>query len=772
MASKKRKRDLEENDFNISTSPNATKDILPPTDIPDSAGKKQQKSRSLFIRSLAPSTTTEILVAHFSAEYPIKHGHAVTDPATETCKGYGFIAFADAEDAERALKDMNGSTLLGRRIKLEIAEPRKRDIDDTLPGESRHKSYPTAAALEAKANRQQELKARNDKPGSSKLIVRNLPWSIKEPEQLATLFQSYGKIKYAVVPKKGKGVMAGFGFVTMRGRRNAEAALQGVNGKEVDERILAVDWAVEKDVWTELPSEQEGRSTTNGVTGGKQMPLPYDEHADDSGHSDVKSVEDDEKDDKPSESPEDDIELDSESETGHKVTAAKEQSSNDDRVSTLFVRNLPFATTDDELFRHFRSFGPIRYARIVLDPSTDRPRGTAFVCFAKAEDAKACIVKAPRAIITSAQQQAPSSTGEGKTRSILQSEDADPTGAYTLDGRVLQLSQAVDKIEANRLAEEGSKQREKDKRRSYLLAEGTLSKGSELYSKLSPSEISMREASATQRKKLLQSNPSLHVSLTRLSVRNIPRSITSKDLKAFARQAVVGFATDVKAGKREKLSKEELSRNGDEMVAAEHNRKRKGVGIVKQAKIVFEGQEGGKVEEKTGAGRSRGYGFIEYHSHRSALMGLRWLNGYAVGHQLNQSAKGKHAAVKHDDTKRRLIVEFAIENAQVVTRRSENERKSKVIPQSNPNEMPVATREHKDSASTVKNDRSLQDGLIQRISSNSARKPIRSSEHGANDDTSSKPDIEDDKLVKRQRIISRKRAARRDKRKADKAVAV
>jgi nucleolar protein 4 len=173
----------------------------------------------------------------------------------------------------------------------------------------------------------------------------------------------------------------------------------------------------------------------------------------------------------------------------------------------------------------------------------------------------------------------------------------------------------------------------------------------------------MREESATQRKKLIQSNPSLHLSLTRLALRNLPKNITSKDLKALAREAVVGFAKDVKDGLRAQLSKEEEARGGEEMREAEKQRKLKGKGIVKQAKIVFEGREGSKVSEESGAGRSRGYGFIEYSSHRWALMGLRWLNGHEV-----ENENGK---------KQRLIVEFAIENAQVVARRKEKEEKAR-----------------------------------------------------------------------------------------------
>ena len=81
-----------------------------------------------------------------------------------------------------------------------------------------------------------------------KLIVRNLPWSIKEAEDLAALFRSYGKVKHAILPKRSPKTQTGFGFVVLRGRKNGEKAIQGVNGRVVDGRPLAVD-CVDKDTW-------------------------------------------------------------------------------------------------------------------------------------------------------------------------------------------------------------------------------------------------------------------------------------------------------------------------------------------------------------------------------------------------------------------------------------------------------------------------------------------------------------------------------------------
>jgi len=633
-----------------------------------SSDNAKDQRRTLFVRSLHASVTTERLTEFFSQSYPLKHATVVLDPQTHTSKGYGFVTFADAEDAQAATAELNNTSLDGRKIKVEIAEPRHREI-----AENGGRSRPSSKTVELKAER--EKKRKELLP--PKLIVRNLPWSIKKSEDLAALFQSYGKVKYADVPQRSPKVQAGFGFVVLRGRKNAEKAMAEVNGKFVDGRPLAVDWAVDKETWEKLQDEehiagdQEPSQLNSGAEANNMekeacndseatLGMVVDEDLD-SGEDETSSVNGVRIEDQ--EMAAVDSELDE-----LEGTASEDEDAEEAPSTTVFIRNLPFTSTDESLKAHFSHFGAVRYARIVFDQETERPRGTAFVCFFSEEDAKSCVKNAPKS-----QPLAPATTdkkrkGEALTRSVLQNEATDPTGHYTLEGRVLQVSKALSKSDATRREAEGSSKRElrdNDKRRLYLLSEGTIPRGSKLYEKLGATEINIREASTKQRQKLMKSNPSLHMSLTRLSIRNIPRSVTSKDLKALAREAVVGFATDVKNGIRQPLSKEELKRAADSMKAADRLRKQQGKGIVKQAKIVFEGREGAKVEEKSGAGRSRGYGFIEYVSHRAALMGLRWLNGHAV--RSSDAEKSK-----------RLIAEFAIENAQVVTRRADRETRMRV----------------------------------------------------------------------------------------------
>ncbi|RWA06269.1 hypothetical protein EKO27_g8842 [Xylaria grammica] len=597
--------------------------------VADRPSKKARvDSRSLFVRGLASHTTTETLTDFFSQHFPVKHATVVIDPQTKSSRGYGFVTFTDGEDTQSAKEQLQGQKVDGRPISLDIAESRHRQAGAGADNAAAKKEDRRAALAEARK--------------APKLIIRNLPWSIKHSDQLSALFRSYGLVKYADIPQS-KGKLSGFGFVTMRGRKNAQAAIEGVNGKVVDGRTVSVDWAVSKDEWqkheekstnAEKPahindddddddddnnaSSEEGAKDDDADT--KEEEEEEEEEEDEDlrnfmkNHMDNLEDEDSDAEDDKAQSDEEDA-----ASGGAPVSSTKPQTT--DNRTTLFIRNLPFLTTDAELKAHFEQFGRIRYARVVYDRATDRPAGTGFVCFVNGDEFKLCLKGAPR----------PQQSAMPNKKSILQNETADEAGKYTIDGRVLQVSQAVSKDEASRLAESGIAAREgkhQDKRRLYLLAEGVIPKDSPMFNICA----------------------------------QYPTNLDSKGLKALAREAVVGFASDVKAERRQPLSKEENSRGGEEDKEAERRRKEKGKGIVKQTKIMFENKEGSKVAEADGAGKSRGYGFIEYTSHRWALMGLRWLNGHDV-----KSDNGKT---------QRLIVEFAIENAQVVARRKELQAKT------------------------------------------------------------------------------------------------
>ena len=57
----------------------------------------------------------------------------------------------------------------------------------------------------------------------------------------------------------------------------------------------------------------------------------------------------------------------------------------------LYVGNLPFSCTEQELHEMFAEFGNVTSAALVMDRDTGRPRGFGFVEFANDDEARAAI---------------------------------------------------------------------------------------------------------------------------------------------------------------------------------------------------------------------------------------------------------------------------------------------------------------------------------------------------------------------------------------------
>ena len=181
-------------------------------------------------------------------------------------------------------------------------------------------------------------------------------------------------------------------------------------------------------------------------------------------------------------------------------------------------------------------------------------------------------------------------------------------------------------------------------------------------------------------------------------------------LKRLAIHAVRTFDAEVKGKQREGLTADELADpepDDDENEAGDSKKSRtkpKGKGRhtgVQQAKIV---RQQDRVDAVTGKGRSRGYGFLEMHTHADALRVLRWANNNAgVGELFEEWWKEElQDLIKAEKTKRTedgrlerlkkeleegtrkkgkgtLILEFSIENVQVVRRRSTHQQEQKSV---------------------------------------------------------------------------------------------
>lgn len=93
-----------------------------------------------------------------------------------------------------------------------------------------------------------------------KLYVGNLSYSIGDSE-LQQIFAAFGTVASAqVIMDRDTGRSKGFGFVEMGTEQEAQAAIAGCNGKEVEGRALNVNEA--------RPKPEGGRGGGGGGRGG------------------------------------------------------------------------------------------------------------------------------------------------------------------------------------------------------------------------------------------------------------------------------------------------------------------------------------------------------------------------------------------------------------------------------------------------------------------------------------------------------------------------
>ena len=338
-----------------------------------------------------------------------------------------YALFSDTQTAQGAAKKLHAHVFKGSIISATLKK-RADSLQKPVTSTSAHvssslspaKPHPSPKLAPSRANR---------------LIVRNLPFDIKEEDIKAT-FLPYGPIHSIDIPKTEDGRAKGFAFVWMMSKGDAQRALEKCNGtkiragvaeqlvqakqkkkkqarieekiskekakkeqeeaeEEVEgvERVIAVDWALSKDKWEEEKAKME-----------------VEEDVEMGGDSDSGSEDD------PGSRSGSNEEENSNSEEGLEDSSDEDEKPQKPELpapeagTTLFVRNIPFEATEDELRvlcvvlfhcvfsalsgpRSFRVFGSLRYARITMDHESGRSRGTGFVCFWSVEDADKAIEK-------------------------------------------------------------------------------------------------------------------------------------------------------------------------------------------------------------------------------------------------------------------------------------------------------------------------------------------------------------------------------------------
>jgi RNA recognition motif-containing protein len=82
-------------------------------------------STKLYVGNLPWSVSDDKLREMFSSYGEITEAVVIKDKYSGRSKGFGFVTFANEEDAKKATSEMNGKELEGRALKVNEARPRE-----------------------------------------------------------------------------------------------------------------------------------------------------------------------------------------------------------------------------------------------------------------------------------------------------------------------------------------------------------------------------------------------------------------------------------------------------------------------------------------------------------------------------------------------------------------------------------------------------------------------------------------------------------------------
>uniref|UniRef100_UPI00358FEA82 RNA-binding protein 28-like n=1 Tax=Myxine glutinosa TaxID=7769 RepID=UPI00358FEA82 len=457
---------------------------------------------TVFVQNLAPGADSDALRRTFEQLGPVKRCFVVKRKGEDEGRGYGYVTFSLASDAQRALGQV--LEVDGRRVHLRLANRKVRAVDAEGQGCRERPSQSNKAPATKKSSKK------------ARLIVRNLSFKCSTKD-LQAAFSPFGDVLEASIPQKD-GKMKGFGFVQYSKIQDAARALKEMNLQQIKGRPVAIDWAIPKDEYEVIAKPQGKAKDTvkhlkSSATSLKlSTPLVSEEEGDEEIDEDE---EDDEKGEDENESIDTDELLESDFEGGNSPEP-ETRPSDVGEGCTIFIRNLSFDTDEEDLEKVLQKFGPLCYIRIVVYPDTERSKGCAFAKFKSQGAAQSCIAEAERS-----------------------EQDA----GIVLDGRKLLVALALSRGEAQQMARKNCQPN--DRRNLYLAREGLIRPGTLAAKGLSEADLAKRARFEQMNRKRLR-NLNIFVSRTRLCIHNIPKSVDDRQLKQIFIQAANCSASSVK----------------------------------------------------------------------------------------------------------------------------------------------------------------------------------------------------------------------------------
>ncbi|TBU46842.1 RNA-binding domain-containing protein [Dichomitus squalens] len=365
----------------------------------------------LIVKNLPAYLTQERLRKHFeTSDGP---GGTLTDvklvlKPDGTSRRFGFIGYKSPQEAERAKKWFNRSFVDSSRITVDVVDGAK-DAPAPRPNK-RPRLGPSPAEVEgsaeASANTKTTKTSTKDRSKTGKHAdLTDEFMQVMQPRNKGPSWKDTDPIPAPLAStSKDSGIDAKKSKKLKKGKELPEATEEKVGSADASSTtgcssMSDTDWL-----------RRHTKSTLDSV----DVPEKVFEQSDDELMKDDEEDSDDDNDDETEP-------LDS-----TKATILQ--------TSRLFLRNLPFTCTEDEIREHFQAHGDVTQAHLVLDPKTQQSKGLAYVTFAKPEQAVAAYEALDKTSFqgrllhvlpaVDRKGKVEDDKGEGKKRTVKQDRDA------------------------------------------------------------------------------------------------------------------------------------------------------------------------------------------------------------------------------------------------------------------------------------------------------------------------------------------------------------
>ncbi|XP_044206931.1 embryonic polyadenylate-binding protein-like isoform X1 [Thunnus albacares] len=290
-------------------------------------GLRKSGVGNIFIKNMDESIDNKALYDTFSAFGNILSCKVVCDD--KGSKGYGFVHFETQEAANRAIDTMNGMLLNDRKVRekgKQLASGIVNPKAHILGTNCQYTLFSFVGHFKSRKEREVEFGTKAMK--FTNVYIKNFGEDYTD-DKLKEVFSTFGRTLSVRVMKDDKGRSRGFGFVNYANHEDAQKAVDEMNGKEINGKIIYVGRAQKR--------------------------------------------------------------LERQGELKRKFDQIKQDRIQRYQGVNLYVKNLDDSIDDDRLRKEFSPYGTITSAKVMTDGS--QSKGFGFVCFSSPEEATKAVTE-------------------------------------------------------------------------------------------------------------------------------------------------------------------------------------------------------------------------------------------------------------------------------------------------------------------------------------------------------------------------------------------